>query len=65
MAKVRNTINGHGRIARVTVDTDEERDILNRQLQRIRSFGGKVTPNALLKRLSIEKAEEDLKNEPV
>jgi hypothetical protein len=65
MAKVRNTINGHGRIARVTVDTDEERDILNKELRRIRSFGGKVTPNSLLKRLSMEKAEEDLNNESV
>lgn len=63
MGKVRNTINGFGNIARVTVENDEERDTLNKELRRIRSFGGKVSPNSLLKRLALEKAEEDLTNE--
>ena len=62
MVKVRNTINGHGNIARVTIETDKERDILNAELRRIRSFGGKVTPNSLLKRLSIEQAQQDIKS---
>lgn len=62
MAKVRNTINGYGNIARVTIATDKERDILNAELRRIRSFGGKVTPNSLLKRLSIEQAQQDIKS---
>lgn len=63
MSKVRNTINGKGNIARVAIQTPEEANILNSELERIRSFGGKVTPNSLLKRLVIEKAKEDLENE--
>ena len=61
MKKVRNTINGHGNIARVSIDNREEADIYNKELARIRSFGGKVSPNSLLKRLVLEQTKEDNK----
>lgn len=41
--KVRNTINGYGNIARVEMEADKERDILNVKLSIIRSFDGRVT----------------------
>lgn len=59
MKKFRNTVNGSGGIARV-IFNDDEVSKLNDMLDLIRRFGGNVTPNGLLKQLSLQKAKEDL-----